>query len=604
MVSSEYGSVSDRSGAGLGDVGDDDEERAEAELRQHPERDTRVSHTSVLRILCQMFNVLVGTAVFGLPSAVYTSGWLAFVVAQLLLAAVAAANSFYLLQTMQVNAMRPQTTAKDYNERGAGSQHWPWEAGGGGHGRHGESASDGGGNEKAALMSHPATSVRPLPQRSALLGLPHLCSHYGGRRLFYLYEAGVLFYLIFSLWSVCATFTGQASATVMALFLGEDCSIYNEATASVAVCQYAYYGALVLLTVLAVVWALSGSPLSNPISDAAAVFKVVGLFLMVTTVLLALFVGEGAVSSSPAASHSHPGVAAVGALGMLPSDGHALKGVCLALVYALLSYNISFAMAEVFSPQQWRWWTGRGDATDSQAQSATSPATRAALLVAATIAAALLIYLVVGTLCAALFGPRAASLISLHWRQYEGVDFLSTSPAPSSMVSFSTHIPLWARLLQVVILVFPIAAAITSLPYLADAQTQSLTRLLSYNVQHPHSTFILHRSSAPHIPGGKRSVALLAVLPPLVLTAIVGDLGYIFLLTAPVALFIHYVLPAVLLLLTRYGPNAEPEHGSGGRSGSDGRREWYLHSFLVVVLASSSIISIATLILLCLYPLW
>jgi hypothetical protein len=118
------------------------------------ERDTRTSHTSVWKVCIQMFNVLVGTAVFALPSAVYTSGWLAFIVAQLLLAAASAITSFYLLQTMEVNAMKPQTTAKDYTDGDErlhagedGSVDRP-------HNAHMSSASSAGDNEAIPLLSN------------------------------------------------------------------------------------------------------------------------------------------------------------------------------------------------------------------------------------------------------------------------------------------------------------------------------------------------------------------------------------------------------------------------------------------------------------------
>jgi hypothetical protein len=450
--------------------------------------------------------------------------------------------------------------------------------------------------------------VRPLPKSSALLGLPHLCSHYGSRPLFYLYEAGVLVYLVFTLWGLCATFTGQASATVMALFLGEDCSIYNEKTSSAAACQYAYYGSLSALTVAGVTWVVSGSPVSERVSNGAAVFKVVGCLLMIFTASMALVLGEGAESSERSVSRSIDRVAPIGALGMWPSDGHVLKGVSMALVYAVLAYNISFDMAEVFSPEQWQWWAGTGNCSHNHPRHAsTKPATRAAVLVTAMIVVTLCFYIVIGIVCAALFGPRAASLINLHWRQYEGVDFLSTSASPltSSVISLYTYIPLWARLLQILILIFPIVSAITSLAYLANTQSESLIRLISYDTQHPHSTFILHRTSPPKLSGGRKSIALLAILPPLVLTAVVGDLGSIFLMTAPLALFIQYVLPAILLLLTRYGPNAEAQHGDGGQSDHQERPRWYLKpSLLFALLAITSVISIITLTLLGLYPLW
>ena len=578
----------------------------------------------------QMFNVLVGTAVFALPSAVHTTGWLAFILAQLLLAALSAATTFYLLHTMQVNATRPQTTAKDYDDHDKESEQQAAldsdeECDGQSRQQldqsHEASVSGCCASEQTPLLSSSTASsssfssssrgaVRPLPKSSALLGLPHLCSHYGGRWLFYVYEAGVILYLLFTLWGVAATFTGQASATVMALFAGQDCSMYNEATHSIASCQYAYYGSLALLSVAAVMWAVSGSPLSERVSAGAAILKLVGLVLITATVLVALLLGKGPVddsySSQSSTQHRAAPVAAIGAVGMLPSNGRMLKGVCLALVYAALSYNISFDMAAVFSPQQWQWWTGTGSGDQGRAHSNDSkPATRAALLVAVTIVATLLLYLVVGIVCAALFGGRAATLINLHWRQYEGMDFLSTTASPSTMISFYTPISLWARLLQVTILLVPIVAAVCSLPYLADAQSESLTRLISYNTEHPHSTFILYRSSPPSVPGGKSSIALLSVLPPLLLTAVVGDLGEIFLWTAPCALFIQYLLPAVLLLLTRYGPNAEPQYGDSGQSESDGRREWHLKPFvLIALLALSSLVSIITLTLLCLYPLW
>ena len=601
-----------------------------AEVRQH-ERDTRSSHTSVRSIIFQMFNVLVGTAVFALPSSVYTSGWLAFIIAQLLLAALSAVTSFYLLHTMQVNAMRPQTTAKDYDDSNGGDALQQADGQGEDSGSHVPPQQQGQPNkasnsramsEKTPLIDeHSATSssyssptpssggsrgsVRPLPKSSALLGLPHLCSHYGGRYLFYLYEVGVIIYLLFSIWGVAATFTGQASATVMALFYGQDCSMYNKETIGVASCDNAYYATLAVLIVLAVVWALSGAPLSNLISDGAAVVKVVGFVLMIVTVLMALFIGAGDESQESANSHNHnvvPPVAAIGALSMLPKDGHVVKGVALALVYALLSYNISYTMAEVFSPEQWQWWTGTGRDNQGRTHSnETHPATRAALLVTITILITLFFYLVIGILCAALFGARAATLINLHWRQYEGFDFLSTSATPSLMISLYTSVPLWARLLQLTILIVPVLAAICSLPYLADAQSEALTRLLSYNKQHPHSTFILYRSSPPRIAGGKTTIALLSVLPPLLLTGVVGDLGEIFLWTAPIALFIQYLLPAVLLLRTRYGSRAETQSDGHG----DGPHEWYLRpSLLIVLLVISSIISLATVVLLCLHPLW
>ena len=625
MVSSSYSSVA---------ISDGSPSEQDKEEVQQPERDTRSSHTSVRKVVTQMWSVLVGTAVFAMPSTVYTTGWLLFVVTQLLFAALSAATSFYLLQTMQVNAMRPQTTAKDYDgsdgdahrldeeqedaeespsRRQQQKQQQQGHSGKGGTAKEDETTpllSDRPTKPSAAssssLSSAPNGPVRPLPKSSALLGLPHLCSHYGGRPLFYLYEVGVIIYLLFSLWGVAATFTGQASATVMALFFGEDCSMYNRATLGIASCQYAYYASLAVLIVLAVLWAVSGSPLNDRASDAAALFKLVGFVLMSVTVLLALSVGVGAESNESPQSHPHDRptpIAGIGALGMLPSDGNMLKGVSLAVVYALLSYNISFDMASVFSPEQWQWWTGTGSGSKASAHSNdASPATRAALLVAIAILATLLVYFVIGILCAALFGARAATLINLHWRQYEGTDFLSTSATPSAMISLFTSIPLWARLLQLTILIFPCIAAIAALPYLADAQSESINRLLSYSSQHPHSTFILYRSSPPQLPGGKTSVALLSVLPPLLLTGVVGDLGEIFLWTAPLALFIQYVLPSVLLLLTRYGPNAEPQYG---QNESDRPRVWYLRpSLLILLLVISSVVSLATAVLLCLYPLW
>ena len=69
-------------------------------------------------VLLMLFDVLTGTSVFGLPSAMHTSGWLVFILAQLLFASLSAATSLYLLQTMQVNARKPQSTSRDLQHGG------------------------------------------------------------------------------------------------------------------------------------------------------------------------------------------------------------------------------------------------------------------------------------------------------------------------------------------------------------------------------------------------------------------------------------------------------------------------------------------------------
>ena len=561
---------------------------------------------------------------------------------------------------MQINARRPQTTAHHYQSNGADRSSHQLRGGGSygeetgsGSGKREEERSDSGvetkrrENESSPLLKHQKgfasfsaqqgggdgsrgggggggggggeEGADPLPQSTELLGLPHLCCHYGGQRLFYVYEVGVFIYLVLTLWAVFAVFTSQLSATVMALAFDEDCSIYNEEVASHPSCQYSYYSAWALLTVLTLGWSLSGAVLSETVANASGIFRILAFLIMIGTAALALFKhgATSAASSSSSSSSSDHRSASIGALSMLPHEGGMLEGAGLAVVYAILSYNVSFDMADVFSPERWGWSNEKGKAGPSRpSYSERSPATRAAVLVLVTVAATLLFYLVISALCGAVLGSTS-SLVSLNWRQYDGTSFVSSSPSEPHLVSFSTPIPWWARCLQLTILVFPVINALTSIPSLAVAQAKGLTRFVSFDPHHAHASFIHYRAAPPPaVPGGNRSIALASVLPSLLLTAITGDLGHIFLLLAPIALFIQYVLPAILLLLTRYGSNAEPQNGGRQRGGGDGRSRGggqggaggetpYTSSYvLVIFLSLSLLISLATLVLLCLYPLW
>ena len=289
---------------------------------------------------------------------------------------------------------------------------------------------------------------------------------------------------------------------------------------------------------------------------------------------------------------------------MLPNDNRMLKGVSLAVVYALLSYNISFDMAEVFSPERWPW-SENDQENQSQPRRKRSPATRASILMNITIVITLVFLVLISVVCAALFGDKGESLINLNWRRYEGRHFLISSASDPAIVSLWTSIPVWTRILQMVILIFPVVNAISSLPFLATAQAKSLTRFIAYDPEHAHASFIVYRNAPPpHFPGGNKSVALLCVLPPLILTGFIGDLGSIFLWTAPIALFVQYLLPAGLLLSTRYGPNAEPKRGNGVSEEDVPHKPATKSSVLILLLSVSLITSIATIVLLCLYPLW
>ena len=518
------------------------------------------SSTSSLSRIALMLDVLIGTGAFALPAAVMRTGWLLFAVTAAAVCCLCALSSAYLLRAMHI-AYQQQAEQQQQQQR----QHSKREADG---------------HEGTPLLPAAAASSSSSSSSSSAeihLGFPYLMRHYCGSALFLLYELSVLSYLLCVLWALAAVFASQLAASVMALLQAEDCTVYAEQQSSS--CRLLYLGCLAALAAATAVWSLLGAAGSQSVSNAAAVFRLVGFGLLTCTAAVALFY-HGDAEDAPPAEEQSSALLSLPAIGRVQAVQASAEGALYSLLYSALSFHLAYDLSEVFNTKEWKWAEQRAEK-------------RAALLTASSLLLSLTLDLATAVLCAAEFGRAALPVVNLQWRQWDGLTF------SSSIRPLSVDGPL-VKLVQVAVLLFPVVSALTSFPLLALSFCNSLTRLRHWVVQRkPLSAEDGSLAATAAAVVHSRWFTLLAVTPSLLIAAVRGRLNQIFFFTAPLSLLLQLVLPsAALLAVYRHRGAASREGEAQAEAEAEGWWGWLFRPLAVrLVLAAGCLLLLVTLAL-------
>jgi len=300
------------------------------------------------------------------------------------------------------------------------------------------------------------------------------------------------FYCWGVLWAFAAVFASQAASLFFSFFRHTPCNLYHDPSDA---CNAAYGWSLGIFAVVVVTLTVIGVAEQKYVQLSMTVYRFLAFGVMIVSVVAGLALGP-----EPSGGTRPPAVN--------------WNGFSDLFVTAAVAANFHYNCPDILFPLRNK---------------------RAAVWVAqAALVTALAFYVAFGLLSAFFFGEATLPLVTLNWAQFTGFGRSGWGNLPAGHDEARP----WARVVQGVVMMFPVLDMISVFPIVAVTLASNLSTTLRPRVpQHLLSDRMLTVSAR-----------LLAAVPPIVLAALVGDLESIFSFTGLFAFFLQLVFPALFFI--------------------------------------------------------
>lgn len=353
---------------------------------------------------------------------------------------------------------------------------------------------------RSASSADPTAAPQCRINHGLRLTFFEMSADFGGAPMKIFCELMLALYCYGCLWAYTASFSSSLSTLVVSFASpGEHCDIGDPA--ATALCKGTYYGSLALFAVIVVPLAMMGLTEQKLLQNILAFYRFAAFGVMILTVIVALALG---------ADPPHANASSLSSSEM--PVGHnvwSLRWAGFGLMFptAVFATNLHYNLPDTLTPCK------RSDKLLHIATAAESTAVA--------------FYFVLGTLCGAFFVPPS-KITTLDWANYTGRD--------GGWGAGSAH--WWAVGIKLFVVLFPVLDLANVFPLVSYSLSGNIEPLLAPKLGYRTKTSTIVSR-------------LLAVVPPLVLGAALGDVEVIFTITGLCAFFLQFIIPAGLQWFSR-----------------------------------------------------